>query len=91
MNKLDAVISLDNHIMRMYTMAWGISDKDFASHIEEAIDHFNEEISNYSEINIKLTLREAHFLLAAIKENRDYYIKEHELEQVKDKLEEALK
>lgn len=29
MNKLDAVISLDNHIMRMYTMAWGISDKDF--------------------------------------------------------------
>lgn len=22
MNKLDAVISLDNHIMRMYTMAW---------------------------------------------------------------------
>lgn len=28
MNKLDAVISLDNHIMRMYTMAWGISDKD---------------------------------------------------------------
>lgn len=52
MNKLDAVISLDNHIMRMYTMAWGISDKDFASHIENAIDHFNEEISNYSEINI---------------------------------------
>lgn len=87
MNKLDAVISLDNHIMRMYTMAWGISDKDFASHIENAIDHFNEEISNYSEINIKLTLREAHFLLAAIKENQDYYIKE----QVKDKLEEALK
>lgn len=35
----------------------------------------------------KLTLREAHFLLAAIKENQDYYIKE----QVKDKLEEALK
>lgn len=33
MNKLDAVISLDNHIMRMYTMAWGISDKDFASHL----------------------------------------------------------
>lgn len=87
MNKLDAVISLDNHIMRMYTMAWGISDKDFASHIENAIDHFNEEIFNYSEINIKLTLREAHFLLAAIKENQDYYIKE----QVKDKLEEALK
>ena len=47
MNKLDAVISLDNHIMGMYTMAWGISDKDFASHIENAIDHFNEEISNY--------------------------------------------
>lgn len=87
MNKLDAVISLDNHIMRMYTMVWGISDKDFASHIENAIDHFNEEISNYNEINIKLTLREAHFLLAAIKENQDYYIKE----QVKDKLEEALK
>lgn len=39
----------------------------------------------------KLTLREAHFLLAAIKENQDYYIKEHGLEQVKDKLEEALK
>lgn len=50
-----------------------------------------EGISNYSEINIKLTLREAHFLLAAIKENQDYYIKEHGLEQVKDKLEEALK
>lgn len=86
----DAGISLDNHIMRMYTMARGISDKDFASHIENAVDHFNEEISNYSEINIKLTLREAHFLLAAIKENQDYCIKEHESEQVKDKLEEAL-
>lgn len=72
-------------------MAWEFQIKILLHISKNAIDHFNKEISNYSEINIKLTLREAHFLLAAIKENQDYYIKEHGLEQVKDKLEEALK